>query len=203
MRRICALFLLVVAMGYESFLAYGQSATEATDQQQSSTSANGGKGPSSEQREKPIQPFRLDFSLDEIENGKVMNSRHYSLNLTVDSSDELKIGTRVPVVSAQTNAPSAEQFQYLDLGTNVWAAIKERAGELQLQVRTETSSTKHEDVDVYPRAPHTAFTPPIISQIKITGTTLLVTGKQIVVGRVDDPYSNRQFQLIVTVSKLR
>lgn len=203
MRKVCALFVLVVALSGGPFLACGQSAAEAPDQQPSSTPANGSNRPSGEQREKSIQPYRLDFSLNEIENGKIINSRHYSLNLTVENSDELKIGTRVPVVSGRTEAASAEQFQYLDLGTNVWAAIKERAGELQLQVRTETSSTKHEDVDVYPRAPHTAFTPPIISQIMITGTTLLVTGKQMIIGKVDDPYSNRQFQLEVTASKLR
>jgi hypothetical protein len=74
---------------------------------------------------------------------------------------------------------------------------------LQLEVKSEISATKHEDVDVAPRAPHSAFTPPIISQIKINGATQLVTGKPMMIGIGDDPYSNRQFQLEVTATKLK
>jgi hypothetical protein len=45
--------------------------------------------------------------------------------------------------------------------------------------------------------------PPIIRQIKISGSTLLVVGKPILIGSMDDPTSKRQFQLEVTVTKLR
>jgi hypothetical protein len=65
------------------------------------------------------------------------------------------------------------------------------------------SATKHEDPDVAPRAPHSAFTPPIISEIKINGTTQLVIAKPMMIGYGDDPYSNRQFQLEVTATKLK
>jgi len=58
-------------------------------------------------------------------------------------------------------------------------------------------------VDIAPRAPHSTFTPPIISQIKINGTTQLVIGKPMIIGSGDDPYSNRQFQLEVTATKLK
>jgi hypothetical protein len=44
---------------------------------------------------------------------------------------------------------------------------------------------------------------PVIRQIKINGNTLLVVGKPILIGSVDDPNSKRQFQLEVTVTKLR
>jgi hypothetical protein len=152
--------------------------------------------------DKVIRPFRLDFSVNELEDGKKVNSRHYSINLTAGSADEIKIGTRVPVSTVESPA-SAAQFQYMDLGTNIWALLREGSEELQLEVRSEISWTKHEDVDQSPRAPHSTFTPPIISQIKINGSTLLVVGKPIIIGSVDDPYSNRQFQLEVTATKLR
>jgi hypothetical protein len=45
--------------------------------------------------------------------------------------------------------------------------------------------------------------PPVVRQIKINGDTLLVLGKPIVIGSVDDPNSNKQFQLEVTVTKLK
>jgi len=44
---------------------------------------------------------------------------------------------------------------------------------------------------------------PVIRQIKISGSTLLTTGKPILIGSMDDPNSKRQFQLEVTVTKLK
>ena len=48
-----------------------------------------------------------------------------------------------------------------------------------------------------------AMLPPVVRQIKINGSTLLVVGKPIMIGSVDDPNSKRQFQLEVTITKLR
>jgi len=45
--------------------------------------------------------------------------------------------------------------------------------------------------------------PPFVRQIKISGVTLLVTGKPIIIGSMDDPNSNREFQLEVTATNLR
>ena len=45
--------------------------------------------------------------------------------------------------------------------------------------------------------------PPILRQLKIDASTVAVLGKPIVIGSVDDPNSKRQFQLEVTVTKLR
>jgi hypothetical protein len=44
---------------------------------------------------------------------------------------------------------------------------------------------------------------PIVRQIKIGGSTIVIPGKSIIIGSADDPTSNRQFQLEVTVTKLR
>jgi hypothetical protein len=43
----------------------------------------------------------------------------------------------------------------------------------------------------------------VIRQLKIGGSTLVVVGKPMVLGIVDDPNSKRQFQLEVTMTKLR
>lgn len=157
---------------------------------------------SADQGGKPIQPYRLDFSFSELEDGKKVNSRHYSMSLTAGSANEMKIGSRVPVAVGEGER-IPPQYQYLDLGTNLWANLRQSGEDLQLEIRSEISWTKHEDVDVAPRAPHTAFTPPVVSQIKINGSTLLQTGKPMIIGMADDPYSNRQFQLEVTATKLR
>jgi hypothetical protein len=46
-------------------------------------------------------------------------------------------------------------------------------------------------------------TQPIIRQIKINGRTVTSLGKPVIIGSVDDPNSNRQFQLEATVTRLK
>jgi hypothetical protein len=203
MRTMVAMWLWVaVALWCAVPMAQAQEESKTSGQAEAAKPAPQESKAKGEQHDKVIRPFRLDFSVNELEDGKKINSRHYSINLTAGSADEIKIGSRVPVSTVESPS-SAAQFQYIDLGTNIWALLREGSEELQLEVRSEISWTKHEDVDPSPRAPHSAFTPPIISQMKINGSTLLVIGKAMIIGSVDDPYSNRQFQLEVTATKLR
>ena len=146
----------------------------------------------------PVQPYRLDFSFNELADGKVANTRHYSMNLTAGNSDEIKIGTRVPVSSGSSSSPATAQYQYLDIGTNIWSQLREHGDELILVVKGEISN-----LDVETGEHSGAFLPPVVRQIKINGSTLLVLGKPIMIGSVDDPNSRRQFQLEVTVTKLK
>jgi hypothetical protein len=147
-----------------------------------------------------IDPYRLDFSFNELEDGKKINTRHYSMNLTSDNSNEIKIGSRVPVSTASItdnhNNP-ATQYQYVDIGTNVWAQFRPTGNddEEELIIRSEVS-----DLDLSAQA---RSSNPVIRQIKIQGSTLLVPGRTMVIGSMDDPNSKRQFQLEVTVTKLR
>jgi hypothetical protein len=145
-----------------------------------------------------VQPYRLDFSFNELADGKIINSRRYSMNLTAGESNEIKIGTRVPVATISSpSMPSPTQFQYIDVGTNIWSQLREHGDEWLLVVRSDVSN-----LDLETRE-HGGTQPPVVRQIKINGDTLLIVGKPIVIGSVDDPNSKRQFQLEVTVTKLR
>jgi hypothetical protein len=138
---------------------------------------------------KTPQPYRLDFSVNELEDGKKINSRQYSMNLNANDANELKIGSRVPI------EPTQGQFQYMDIGTNIWCRIGERPEGIPLSVRVEISNFATPEGGGSSR--------PIIRQFRINASTLAQPGKPIVVGSVDDPASKRQFQLEVTVTKLR
>jgi hypothetical protein len=150
-------------------------------------------------RVQPVQPYRLDFSFNEVADGKVLNTRNYSMNLTAGNSDEIKIGTRVPVsTGSDSTLPGPAQYQYMDIGTSIFSQLREHGDELILVVKGEISN-----LDVATGEHSGAFLPPVVRQIKINGSTLLVVGKPIMIGSVDDPNSKRQFQLEVTVTKLR
>jgi hypothetical protein len=156
-------------------------------------------------KSQPVQSYRLDFSFNEVLDGKTVNTRHYSMNLTAGNSDEIKIGTRVPVASGSNsnNAMPSQyqysQYQYIDVGTQIWSQLRERDDDLILMVKGEVSNM---DVGTG-TGEHFGALPPVIRLIKINGDTLLVVGKPILIGSVDDPNSKKQFQLEVTVTKLK
>jgi hypothetical protein len=188
MRRTIALLVAVVSIGLLCDLgsARGQDESEKTASAQTA-------------KVQPVQPYRLDFAFNELTDGKIVNTRRYSMNLTAGESNEIKIGARVPVVTGSSPGVNAtSQWQYLDVGTNIWAQLREHGDEIVLAVRSEVSS-----LDMNSDTDHAGIQNPVIRQIKISGSTLLVVGKPTLVGSMDDPNSKRQFQLEVTVTKLR
>lgn len=201
MRRTIALFVAVIFVGVICLCS-----ARAQDQSKDESKTESPKQPA---RIQPVQPYRLDFSFNEVADGKTVNTRHYSMNLTAGESNEIKIGTRVPVVTGSNNpsTPAAVQYQYLDIGTNIWAQLREHGDELMLAVRSDVSNLDTNSGDRPAggtlAAERQLDLGPVIRQIKISGTTLLATGKPILIGSMDDPNSKRQFQLEVTATKLR
>jgi len=142
-----------------------------------------------------ITAYRVDFTINEFEEGKKINARHYSMNLSVGPvnvgpTKELKIGTRVPVEAEQG------KFQYLDVGTNISAQLREFKGATSLDVRVDISNFATPDQA-------TKGGQGLLRQMVISGSTLVGLDKPMVVGTVDDPNSKREFQLEVTVTKLK
>ena len=191
MRKIFVVLIAVVTIG----LWFVPRPAEAQEGSKESS-------PTEPAKPKPVQPvqsYRLDFSFNEVADGKILNSRHYSMNMTGNNPNEIKIGTRVPVATGSgSSTPAPTQYQYMDIGTNIWAQLREHGDEFILVVRGEVSN-----LDVETGEHSGALLPPVVRQIKINGDTLLVVGKPIVIGSVDDPNSKKQFQLEVTVTKLK
>ena len=146
--------------------------------------------PEAEKAEKTVNAYRLDFSVNEFEDGKKINTRQYSMNLNAGDSNEIKIGTRVPVESKQG------EFTYLDVGTSIWCRLEERANGLPISVRAEISNFAMPDQQGQQARP-------VLRQLSIKASTVAQLGKPMVVGSVDDPNSKRMFQLEVTVTKLK
>jgi len=146
----------------------------------------------SEDLNNPLTAFRLDFTLTESEDGKRINTRHYSMNLVpgYTPSNEIKIGSRVPVEGKQG------EMQYVDVGTNLWSRMTERGDSLQLEVRAEISSFATPEQE-------NRNSMPLLRQLRINASTVASPGKPVVVGVVDDPNSKRQYALEVTVTKIR
>jgi hypothetical protein len=154
----------------------------------------------------PRHAYRVDFVLAEMEDGKKINSRQYALNLNAGEADQLKIGTRVPVELKQS------EIQYLDVGTSVWCRLRDRSNTEASEHGLRELSWLGNDVMMNVTAEISNFAVPdqqgsslrpAIRQMKIESSTIAIVGKQMVVGVVDDPNSKRQFQLEVTVTRLK
>ena len=186
MQRMNALWLAIMLT-----MALATGNTVAAQNSSRTSAENVSDEKSAAQKERSLmEAYHLDFSLNEMEDGKKINSRQYSTDLATNEGNEIKIGTRVPVQSKDG------EFQYLDIGTNIFARLGETRGQTELVVRAEISNFAAAEHD--PRDMH-----PVIRQMKIGGSTLLPLGKTIVIGSADDPNSKRQFQLEVTVTKLK
>ncbi len=191
MRKIAAmLFVMTVALGCGVAVAQDQEETQPSGQSEAAKPA--AQENMRNERSRPVQPYRLDFTFNELENGKKINTRHCSMNLTAGNTNEIKIGTRVPV------STTGSQFQYMDVGTNIWANLRELGNDLQLEVRSDVSN-----LDMSSTRDHSTNSPPIVRQIQLSGKTLLVVGKPMTIGTIDDPNSNHEFQLEVIATKLR
>jgi hypothetical protein len=135
--------------------------------------------------ESAVTPYHAEFVLNELENGKKINVRHFSMDLTGGSIKQaMKIGARVPVEVKQG------ELQYLDVGFNIDCRLTERQNGLGLEISGDVSSM----------AAHSA--PPLIRQFRVQSTTVVLPGKPAMIASGDDPDSDHQFQLEVTVTKI-
>jgi hypothetical protein len=141
---------------------------------------------------RPLEAYHLDFAINEFEDGKKINSRQYALNLNTYDSNDIKIGTRIPVEAKEG------EFQYVDIGTSISARINEQRGQTELFVRAEVSNFAIPEQGLDKPDPH-----PALRQLKVSGSALLPLAKPMVMDSVDDPNSKRRFELEVTVTKLK
>src|SRR5450432_695611 len=116
--------------------------------------------------EKQVAAYRVDFSVNELDDGKKINARRYSMNLTDDEPNkELRIGTKVPVEAEQG------KFQYIDVGTSIFCHLSGRPNSLSLQVKAEISNFALPDQGARGGGQ------PLIRQMSISGGTLVTSDK--------------------------
>jgi hypothetical protein len=142
-------------------------------------------------------PYRLEFVIKELDDGKVVNTRAYSM--IMQSAEErgrafgaLRAGSRVPITT--TNKDGQNATSYMDVGVDITPHLFVlENGNLLLEAYCEISSLA---------APQP--TPnPIVRAIRVNTTGEITAGKTAQIASVDDPLSNHRFQIEVTATKLR
>jgi len=140
--------------------------------------------------------FRFDFSLKELEGGKLINARNYQLMAKADenaATSSIRSGGRVPI-------GGEKGVTYIDVGVNIDVRrVTHIKDELSLDVIAEVSGT----IDGAEGQPRPQTGPPVVRQTRWNSLVLIPIRKPSVIFASDDPTSKRQMQLEVTATPIR
>ena len=144
-----------------------------------------------------VRIYRVNFNIYELEDGKKINERNYSLPVSsIDGNGRpgsIKVGTRVPVTSKE-----GQQIQYIDVGMNIDCDVTEQAEKFILSSNLEISSFALPDQNADPRAGGN----PILRQVRQHFVALLAPGKPTLVTSIDDTNSRKRMQVEATVTRI-
>jgi hypothetical protein len=139
----------------------------------------------------PVYVYRLDYTIREMENGKVLNSRKYMLMAESGDWARSRVGNRVPNPSGEKEAP------YREVGMNIDCRVREQGEEILLDSRIGLSS-------VVPREPGATLNPsPFFRSVNSEVTAAVSLGKPTIIGAMDDVTTNQRFEIEVTVTKVK
>ncbi len=145
---------------------------------------------SSQAQTRPVSVYRIQFLIRELEDGKQINSRQYTLSAKSREWARLRVGSRVPLMAGST------QLQYHDVGINIDCRLDEGENGFLLYTRFESSS-------VVGGASSAAAGAPVIRQVRTEGDSLVIPGKPSVIATLDDVATNRRYEIEVTVTKVK
>jgi hypothetical protein len=161
---------------------------------------------------KPAEPpppkyFRLDFVVKELDSGKVVNSRAYSMTISTGPQNtgpqnrvsSIRAGSRVPV------STKSGEYTYLDVGVNIDCnSAKEVQNQLALNVIADVSTTANDTSTGPAGLGGSTNTPgqPIIRQNRWSGDVLVPLRKATTIFSSDDATTKRQMQLELTATPI-
>jgi hypothetical protein len=158
---------------------------------------SGPKTTATAQQPAPKHYYKLNFVLRETDEGKVLNQRTFTLNISAEPPHvvgvppewwNVRSGTRVPV-------SGSKDVNYLDVGVNLDVRAEEAPEGLQMQITSEVSSLGTEN--------GAGSSAPAIRQVKVRSAVQAPIGKPTVVFTADDPASKHRFEMEVTPMRER
>lgn len=145
--------------------------------------------------------YKVVFLIYEVEDGKKINERTYTLPVnTVDGnphSSSMRVGTRVPVTTA-TSAGDKTQWQYVDVGLNIDCDVTEQADKFIVHGSMELSSFALPEQGSDPRSGGN----PVLRNIRQSFTALVPPGKPTLVTTMDDVNSKKRLQVEITATRI-
>ncbi len=152
--------------------------------------------------EKVPRTYRLTYTIAESDSGKNLGTQHFALTVNPDSRDaEVKMGSRVPIATGAYGPEGVAthanvQFQYVDVGLNIAARVREFAAGVEVYSKLEQSSVAEEKSTI-------GSNDPVIRQATLQNTATLTAGKPVMLGSLDVPGSTRHLDIEVVLEIIK
>ncbi|HEY1161257.1 MAG TPA: hypothetical protein VGE83_11530 [Terracidiphilus sp.] len=146
--------------------------------------------------------YRLTYTVTELDGAKHLGTQHFSMTVNPDAKDStLKLGSRVPIATGLFKPDSASpqanvQYQYMDVGLNIFAHVREFATGVEVYSKLEQTSVAEEESGV-------GRSDPVIRQAVLQNTALLTLGKPLMLGSLDVPGNTRHLDIEVVLEVVR
>jgi hypothetical protein len=177
------------------FLAVGAIAQEAAPAEMATSDQAKEKKIS----QRPVTGYKLEFILSEIENGKKINVRSYSMLAQDDGAlNKLRIGARVPVPESPFTQGNLTQYQFHDIGVNIDCRLQQRDSDLLMDTTIDASNISQPGM-----SGDSTHLPPIVHNLRAEIRSVITPGKQTVLTNMDDPTTKIAFEIEVTATKLK
>jgi hypothetical protein len=152
-------------------------------------------------KEDAVPTYRFAFSIYELVEGKRTNQRDYSLLVPAEGrgpDSKIKIGTKVPIVTG--NSSGNTQYTYTDVGVELQcAAVETTNNKLSVRIELNFSSIAISNQNANPNPEGLG---PVFRAISQHLRSVLTPGKPQMIASLDDPNSNKRFQVEVTATKV-
>jgi hypothetical protein len=151
--------------------------------------------------------YRVEYRIRDGSDAAAKTGRRYTMLIENHNKGTLKVGDRVPVATGSFQPGTGgvgvsplvnTQFSYLDIGVNIDAHLDDDNGRITLNSNLDISTL----VEHKPAQPSQVLPNPTVSQIKIAEISTMLPGKPTLVASIDDPVTQRKFDVEVTVTKV-
>jgi hypothetical protein len=177
--------ILISALAFAFVAARSAEALQPRGQEQSPPTAKREPAPDS-------IVYRVSYKVNEVENGKTVNSRSYTLMAQTDKRASTRIGSTVPYSNGKA-------IQYQNVGMNIDCIINKKEGGLLVETHLHMSTVaSKEDIPMAGSLPT-----PVFGDFSLEDITVATQGEPAFVGSIDDVNSNRHYVIEVTVTKAK
>jgi hypothetical protein len=148
------------------------------------------------------EAYKVELTMRDATDASAKAGRRYVIVMDTHGTGTFKVGSRDPVATGSfqpgaggtgINPLVNTQYSYVDTGVNIECRLEQVEGKLQLRADLDISSTT---------PPKTPIPNPSIGQLKISLTAMLTAGKRTVVASIDDPVTNRKFDVEALITKV-
>lgn len=157
-----------------------------------------------EAQPKPSDSYKVDFAVSELDNGKKINSRSYSMLIRAEvvpkftDMKHLRIGSKVPYSTSTGTGTTSNSIQYQDVGMNIDCRLMPM-GNGNVAIGTNWEYTTVADA---PPIDHGTQPGMLFRQVRSSVEAVVPLAKPTVIAELDDVGSTHHYVFEVKVTKI-